>query len=358
MPFFLTKNDASRSASIHSTRRRTQRLNRSRVTQFIQADARASGARVLRLILYSAIVTPPSKPMRVLVIDDDPMSRDLLSVLLQAEGYEVECAESGEDAVSQIHHSATAPGLVLADAQMPGLTGARLAGELRRICPPETLLLAMSGSQPPQQVIARFDGFLLKPFSMEQIAAALEVRHPPSNEPKSPPMRERWTIVRGPAGRSPSNPRLVSISASSAPQTAASAPQTESRQHAHRQPLQPASTEPVPVLNEDVYQKLAASMPEPQLREMYAVCLSDVRTRIASLRRLAEARDGVAFVREAHSIKGGCGMLGAAELHRLAGELEANGLQTPAVQGLQVVNSLDELTNACDRLERILGSRA
>jgi len=304
------------------------------------------------LILYSAIMTPPSKPMRVLVVDDDPMSRDLLSVLLQAEGYEVECAQSGEDAITQIHHSASAPGLVLADAQMSGLTGARLAGELRRICPPATLLLLMSGSRPPAHLIARFDGFLLKPFTMEQIAAALEAQSPPSGAPNSPARRERWTVVRGPAGRSPSNAKLISISASSAPRTL-------SVRRSRSQPQQPLSTETVlPVLDKEVYQQLAASMPEPQLRQLYALCLNDVRTRIASMRRLAKARDGEAFVREAHSIKGGCGMLGAAELHRMAAELEAKGLQATAVQGMQAVNSLDELTNACDRLERILGSRS
>jgi HPt (histidine-containing phosphotransfer) domain-containing protein len=112
------------------------------------------------------------------------------------------------------------------------------------------------------------------------------------------------------------------------------------------------------VLNQEVYQRLAASMPAPQLCQMYTMCVNDVRTRIASMRRLAQAHDGAAFVREAHSIKGGCGMLGATELHRMATELEANGLQAAAAQGVQAVNSLDELTNACDRLERILGSRA
>ncbi len=322
-------------------------------------DPATSGARMLCLILYSAIVTPSSKPMRVLVIDDDPMSRDLLSVLLQAEGYEVECADSGEDAITQIHHSATAPGLVLADAQMPGLTGARLADELRRICHPATLLLAMSGSRPPEQAISRFDGFLLKPFTMKQIAAVLEAQSPPSGAPNSPAKRERWTVVRGPAGQSPSNPRLISISASSATQTVSGR-----RSRGQPQQARPAEALPgskpggLPVLNQEVYQRLAASMPAPQLRQLYALCLNDVRTRIASMRRLAEARDGEAFVREAHSIKGGCGMLGAAELHRMAAELETNGLQDAAAQGVQAVNSLDELTAACDRLERILGSRA
>jgi CheY-like chemotaxis protein/HPt (histidine-containing phosphotransfer) domain-containing protein len=318
-------------------------------------DPATCGVRLLCLILYSAIVTPQSKPTRILVIDDDPMSRDLLSVLLQAEGYTVECADSGEDAIIQIHHSSTAPGLVLADAQMPGLTGDQLAGELRRACPPATLLLAMSGSRPPDQVIARFDGFLLKPFTMEQIAAAVAARTPASGAPKTPARREKWTVVRGPAGRSPSNARLISISASSAPQTASSR-----RSRCQPRQLPSAETAPggLPVLNEEVYQRLAASMPAPQLRQLYAMCLNDVRARIASMRRLAEARDGAAFVREAHSIKGGCGMLGAAELHRMAAELESNGLEAAAAEGMQAVNSLDELTNACDRLERILGSRA
>ena len=56
---------------------------------------------------------------------------------------------------------------------MPGTTGARLAGKLRRACGPATVLLAMSGSRPPEKTIVRFDGFLLKPFKMQEIAAAL-----------------------------------------------------------------------------------------------------------------------------------------------------------------------------------------
>jgi CheY-like chemotaxis protein len=305
------------------------------------------------LILYSAIVTPQSKPMRVLVIDDDPMSRDLLSVLLQAEGYEVECADSGETALVHLRGSANAPGLVLADAQMPGLAGSRLAGELRHACSPATLLLAMSGSQPPQEAIARFDGFLLKPFSMEQIASALAARNPPSGERTSRSRRAQWTVVRGPAGRSPSNSKLISIQAS--------APEPASRRRARSQPQEARSAEAlpsdIPVLDETIYQRLAASMSTPQLQQMYAMCIADARARIASMRQLVAASDAAAFIRQAHAIKGGCGMLGATELRQMAAELEANGLQADATEGRQAVNSLDELTAACDRLERILGSR-
>jgi CheY-like chemotaxis protein len=294
--------------------------------------------------------------MHVLVIDDDAMSRDLLRVLLQAEGYEVVCVDSGEDAITQIHHSATAPGLVLVDAQMPGLAGSRLAGELRSFCPPQTLLLLMSGSRPPDQVIARFDGFLLKPFKMKDVAAMLAARNPPSGE--TPARQERWTVVRGPASRSPSNSRLISIAASSEPQTA-------SKKDARHHPQQALSTEAVlggrssdlPVLNETIYRQLAASMPVPQLHQMYALCLNDTRKRIHSMRQLAASRDAEQFVRQAHAIKGGCGMLGATELHRMAAQLEARGLEAAETTGAEEVNSLDELSAACDRLERILGSR-
>ncbi len=313
---------------------------------------------MLCLILYSAIVTPQSKPMPVLVVDDDPMSRDLLRLLLQAEGYAVECAESGEAALTYLLNSTAAPGLVLVDAQMPGLAGAQLAGKLRRACPPETLLLAMSASRPPGQVLARYDGFLLKPFKMKDVAAALAARSIPSSAIKTPATRARWTVVTGPASRSPSNSRLISIAASSGPQTA-------SKIGAHSHPQQAPSTEDgllnsstgVTVLNETIYRQLAASMPAPQLRQMYALCVDDARQRIHSMRQLAAVRDATAFVRQAHAIKGGCGMLGATELHTLAARLEAGGLEAAATSGTEEVNSLDELTAACDRLERILGSR-
>jgi HPt (histidine-containing phosphotransfer) domain-containing protein len=96
---------------------------------------------------------------------------------------------------------------------------------------------------------------------------------------------------------------------------------------------------------------------------MYALCVADARKRIALMRQLAVERNAVLFVREAHAIKGSSGMLGATELRTLAASLELRGLDlsdTEPEQDInsQDVNSLDELSAACDRLERILGSRA
>jgi CheY-like chemotaxis protein/HPt (histidine-containing phosphotransfer) domain-containing protein len=273
-------------------------------------------------------------PARVLVIDDDAMSRELLDALLEAEGYAVESADSGEAALALLGRGDRAPDLVLADVQMPGMTGAVLAGKLRRACGRSTLLLAMSGSQPPEKTTYRFDGFLLKPFKMAEIAAALSVGERRKTGAKRRAEREDRAGVREPAGAA-----------------------SESRANGQSRDELPG--EPVsdtPVLNEKIYRQLAAAVPAKQLQEMYTMCVNDARARIATMRRLAEARDGAQFMREAHALKGGCGMLGATELHGMAAELESNGLEA-AAPGEPKVNSLDDLTAACDRLERMLGSR-
>lgn len=302
-------------------------------------------------------MAPKSTPTRILVIDDDEMSRELLTVLLEGEGYTVESADSGESALALLRQNAAPPDLILADLQMPSTTGPRLARELRRSCGPSTLLLAMSGSRPPAKTIASYDGFLLKPFKMEEIATALSTRTPQPGSPDSPVPREKWTVVSGP-GRTVQPPtKLLSIAAL-APKSASKNPMsTQSQTVPSPQPIPSDSPTGLPVLNETIYQQLAVSMPSKQLLEMYTMCLNDARARIARMRRLADEHDAAKFVREAHAIKGGCGMLGATELHRMAAELEKNGLDTASTRSIEV-NSLDELSAACDRLERMLGSRA
>jgi CheY-like chemotaxis protein/HPt (histidine-containing phosphotransfer) domain-containing protein len=266
-----------------------------------------------------------SIPVRILVIDDDAMSRELLAVLLEGERYAVDTADSGEAALTLLHQNGKAPDVVLTDMQMPGTTGGQLAQELRTACGSSTLLLAMSGSQPAEESIAQFDAFLLKPFKVEHIA----------------------DILSSHAALDPGD--------TSAPQSASNSTMESSLQERAQSPT--SDSHAAPVLNEKIYQQLAGSMPSPQLLEMYTMCLNDARERISVMRDLLTSRDNTRFVREAHSIKGSCGMLGATQLHGMAAELEKNGLENAGDQAKQEVNSLDELSAACDRLERMLGSR-
>lgn len=266
-------------------------------------------------------------PTRILIIDDDEMSRELFVVLLETKGYAVTSAESGEAALTLIE-SIPRPDIVLTDMQMPGSTPAQLAGRLRRACGRGTLLLAISGSQPAPDILARYDGFLLKPFTTSDLASFIQS----ASIAKKPTPQEL--------------PEALSL--------AASAEESASKPVMNAAPHSSAPPDAAPILDETIYGQLARSMPAPQLREMYAMCLSDARTRIASMRDLISQHDSAQFMRQAHTIKGSCGMLGAVELHRMAATLEKHGPGTDAT----AVNSLDELSAACDRLERMLGSRA
>jgi twitching motility two-component system response regulator PilH len=58
---------------------------------------------------------------KVLVVDDSPTERHILTEILTSNGYEVEIAEDGDQAVSKA--KAVMPDLVLMDVVMPGLNG-------------------------------------------------------------------------------------------------------------------------------------------------------------------------------------------------------------------------------------------
>jgi len=321
------------------------------------------------------------KPVSVLVVDDDSMSRELISLLLQRAGYIVESADSGEAALTQIHQAqirSAAFRLVLADMQMPGLSGVRLATELRRIASPATLLFAMSATRPLEEAIAGFDDFILKPFKMAQIAAALTAHDfpvaqglhpeqdsvlPDSNSdavvfaeaPIQPAIqRERWSVVRGSASHLSPNANLVSISASALPRTA-SKPSKQSSPDESVLIENSADT----VLNQTTYRRIAASMSATKVQEMYDLFVADARKRIALMRQLAIAGDAVRFIGEAHAIKGSSGMLGALNMRAIAAQLEMRGLAPASSTKIteDKVNSLDALSDACTHLQRILYTR-
>lgn len=234
-----------------------------------------------------------SASVQILVVDDDEVSRDVLRLLLEGEGYAVETADSGDAALAHLASADNAlPAVVLVDMQMPGTHGSELASRLRHACGDGTRLVAMSGSQPEDGLASGFDDFLLKPFSMEQLAA----------------------LVRG--GRAS---RHDSATAGE--------------------------------LNEDVYRKLSASMNASQLEKLYAMCLSDAEKRIEEMRRASASEDDAAYRRAAHAIKGGCGMVGAAELQSLANIMETKGIEANHVA------TLDEFLLASERLRRILVAR-
>ncbi len=230
--------------------------------------------------------SPPSL-LRTLVIDDDEMSRDLLTILLEAEGHAVDSANSGDAALTQLDRSRRVYDVILTDLQMPGIAGPALARQLRHVCGPQPLLLAISGSQPRAEALAPFDDFLLKPFPATAVTDALLKR---ASDAESHQSRTLSAI-----------PNTFSIAAAASDQASYDDMSLPTQEHVYDVPAPFASQSTVscvmdhpPALNEQIYHQLVGSMPPQQLQEMYALCINDARKRIARMRQMIAERDGAA----------------------------------------------------------------
>ena len=65
---------------------------------------------------------PPTRSLRILIVDDEPRVRETLALTLRRAGHEVECAASGRDALEQIE-AGPAVDVVLTDLGMPDVNG-------------------------------------------------------------------------------------------------------------------------------------------------------------------------------------------------------------------------------------------
>lgn len=104
-----------------------------------------------------------SRP-RLLFIDDDPDTRDVLEAELRAFGYDVRQAASGEDGLAVA--AEWRPTVVLCDIGLPGINGYQVARRLRDLGLEPLLLVALTGrgtdDDREQAHEAGFDLHLLK----------------------------------------------------------------------------------------------------------------------------------------------------------------------------------------------------
>ncbi|MEM9695242.1 MAG: response regulator [Myxococcota bacterium] len=112
----------------------------------------------------------------VLLVDDSPTLRRAMSGLLKNEGYTVETAKDGNDALSKVDGSLR-PDLVITDLNMPGLDGMGLIKELRNGRLPYTPILMLTTetekSKRMEAKQAGATGWLVKPISRDDLVAVL-----------------------------------------------------------------------------------------------------------------------------------------------------------------------------------------
>ncbi len=108
---------------------------------------------------------------RVLLVDDDAISLEILALMLGFDGHEVLQAIDGESALDLLaaRDSAASPDVLLVDLQMPGISGHELARRVRAMGGPKPLLLGMSATTLDDRQLQGFDGFLLKPLELEEL---------------------------------------------------------------------------------------------------------------------------------------------------------------------------------------------
>jgi two-component system response regulator ResD len=108
---------------------------------------------------------------RVLVVDDEPMVREVLARYLQKEGFSVEEAADGEQALSRFE--AAAPDLVLLDLMLPRVDGLEVFRRIRERAPTAVIMLTAKGEETDRVVGLELgaDDYVTKPFSPREVVA-------------------------------------------------------------------------------------------------------------------------------------------------------------------------------------------
>jgi len=125
----------------------------------------------------------PGRGERILVVDDEPALRDMISDILKSKGYDVVVAADGVDALASINVIGQDLALVITDVHMPHMTGDVLVSVLKRIHP-KVPVLAISGHPNANknwegEDQAQPDASLPKPFTGPKLINAICKLIPP-----------------------------------------------------------------------------------------------------------------------------------------------------------------------------------
>lgn len=117
-----------------------------------------------------------SRPVRVLVVDDEPLVRETLRDLLLARGFEVIDVEDGEAAYAHVGYV----DVVLLDAMLPGEDGWTVCRRIKREHDPLLPIIMVTARTGPEDVVRTFeagaDDYVAKPFSVHELMARIASR--------------------------------------------------------------------------------------------------------------------------------------------------------------------------------------
>jgi two-component system response regulator MprA len=125
----------------------------------------------------------------ILVVDDDPGIVSFLKRGLIFEGYAVDSAVNGSEALAKIRD--TEPDLVILDVMMPGIDGIEVSKRLRRVSEIPILMLTAKGALGDKisGLNSGADDYLVKPFEFDELLARVEALLRRSNPEKKEILR-------------------------------------------------------------------------------------------------------------------------------------------------------------------------
>jgi len=218
------------------------------------------------------------RPLRVLVAEDNKINQQLTMMLLRKAGHSTEIVETGEAAVVAVRMADY--DVILMDVQMPVMDGIEATRQIRGLPPPKNAVPilavtahAMAGAR-EQYLASGMDGYLSKPLDPEALFRALKACTSVEESAISPSVETPDS-----KGGADFDPECVAT--------------------------------------------LEKYLPAVQINEYLSMFVNQISEHIMAMDRAAAARDLGALGREAHSLAGCTGNVGATRLCRLARELEA-----------------------------------
>ncbi len=119
----------------------------------------------------------PNKPLKILVVEDEPSLIFTLRDTFESEGYSVIVSEDGEQAVSLVkEHS---PDLMILDIMLPGKSGYDICKEIRGLKFTFPIIMLTAKDQEIDKVKGLnlgADDYLTKPFSVKELLARIHAR--------------------------------------------------------------------------------------------------------------------------------------------------------------------------------------
>ena len=113
--------------------------------------------------------------VKILVVDDEPDLREILQCNLENAGYEVDTAESAEEA---LHILSPAHSLILLDVMLGGMSGFKMAERLRKDLDNKIPIVFLTAKDTERDMLTGFsaggDDYISKPFSLHEVLARVK----------------------------------------------------------------------------------------------------------------------------------------------------------------------------------------